>query len=204
MQRMTERSTKASQDRSYDRIRESAVDLFASKGYVATGIRDIARAAGTTSSTLYHHVSNKEELLVAIMRDAFETLVERATAAVQEHSTPEAKLSALVRQHVQFEISEQQLGKVVTVEFRFLGSQARDEVVPLRDAYERVWDDVISEGIRTRAFKVQDRSLARLGVLHMCAGPGRWHWPEMPSSPEELADKIAAMALNVMRAGRPQ
>ena len=59
---------------SYERIREAALDLFARQGYVATGIRDIAREAGITSSTLYHHVSNKEELLVALMREAFEML----------------------------------------------------------------------------------------------------------------------------------
>lgn len=167
---------------------------------MATGIRDIAREAGTTSSTLYHYVSNKEDLLVAIMRDGFEKQIERARAAIEVHSTPQAQLAALVRQHVLLEIRQQPLAKVITAEFRFLGPEAREVVVPLRDAYERVWDQVIDHGVRKRVFKVRDPQMARLGILQMCAGPGKANWAEWTSNPDEISDALARMALNVLQA----
>lgn len=188
---------------SQQRIKEAALDLFARQGYVATGIRDIAREAGVTSSTLYHYVSNKEELLVAIMREAFEMLAERARVALVGQSSPEARLSALVRQHVMTEILEQRLANVIAVEFRFLGEDARAEVVPLRDAYERIWDEVIAEGVSKRAFRVRDPQMARLGILHMCGGPAQWYRPDGASSPEQIADVFAAMALHAVGAEAP-
>ena len=35
-------------------IQQVAVSLFAEKGYAATGIRELGRAAGINSATLYH------------------------------------------------------------------------------------------------------------------------------------------------------
>jgi AcrR family transcriptional regulator len=192
-----------SNNHSYERIREAALDLFARQGYVATGIRDIAREAGITSSTLYHHVANKEELLVAIMREAFEMLATQAREALEGRTSPEEKLAALVRRHVMTEIVERRLANVIAVEFRFLGPDARDEVVPLRDAYERIWDEVIEAGIRKRAFRVRDPQMARLGILQMCGGPGQWYRADGPSSPEQIADAFAAMALAVVGAEAP-
>ena len=39
------------------------VEVFLDKGYDATSMEDIARATGRTKSSVYHHVSGKEELL---------------------------------------------------------------------------------------------------------------------------------------------
>jgi len=46
-----------------------AVDLFASKGYTETSIRDIAAAVGIKPGSLYNHFSSKEELFQYILKD---------------------------------------------------------------------------------------------------------------------------------------
>lgn len=38
--------------------------LFYEKGYKATGVEAIAKASGITKATLYHHFSNKNEIIV--------------------------------------------------------------------------------------------------------------------------------------------
>ena len=43
-------------------IRRAAVSLFAERGFAATGIRDVGRAAGLNSATLYHYDSNGDLL----------------------------------------------------------------------------------------------------------------------------------------------
>jgi AcrR family transcriptional regulator len=40
-----------------------AVEVFNVRGYDGTSMEDLARAAGITKSSIYHHVSGKEELL---------------------------------------------------------------------------------------------------------------------------------------------
>jgi len=52
---------------SRDRILESALDLFSQRGYAATGVYDIARAAGIEKTALYWHFGSKEGLLAAVL-----------------------------------------------------------------------------------------------------------------------------------------
>ncbi|BDZ66058.1 TetR/AcrR family transcriptional regulator [Agromyces mangrovi Wang et al. 2018] len=44
------------------RIRDRAIELFGSRGYAATSIRDIARAAEVSPALVIHHFGSKEEL----------------------------------------------------------------------------------------------------------------------------------------------
>jgi AcrR family transcriptional regulator len=59
---------------SFDRIVEIAADLFQQQGYDATSMQDIAAAGGINKSSLYHHISGKEELLSAICTRTLELL----------------------------------------------------------------------------------------------------------------------------------
>ncbi|WP_353809515.1 TetR family transcriptional regulator [Agromyces sp. SYSU T00194] len=47
------------------RIRDRAIELFGSRGYAATSIRDIARSAGVSPALVMHHFGSKEELRAA-------------------------------------------------------------------------------------------------------------------------------------------
>ena len=51
------------------RILNSALDLFCTRGYSETSIRDIATAAGITSGSIYGHFSSKDELLQYMLND---------------------------------------------------------------------------------------------------------------------------------------
>ena len=42
---------------------ERGTEHFYTEGFARTSIRDIGRAAGISSSTLYHYFKNKDELL---------------------------------------------------------------------------------------------------------------------------------------------
>jgi AcrR family transcriptional regulator len=50
-----------------DRILAVALELFASKGYAATSVRDITERLGMTKASLYYHFTSKEEILRALL-----------------------------------------------------------------------------------------------------------------------------------------
>src|SRR4029077_18685801 len=50
------------------RILKAAADLFCEKGFYAATTRELATRLNLQQATLYHHVSNKEELLHRICR----------------------------------------------------------------------------------------------------------------------------------------
>jgi len=56
------------------RLLEVALDLFVTRGYVATTIDDIASAAGTTRVTFYAHFESRKDLMRALMGELNEIL----------------------------------------------------------------------------------------------------------------------------------
>jgi len=62
---MSARSAAAAKTR--ERLLDAALTLFARRGYAATGIREILKAAGVTQPTLYHHFTDKAALLQSLI-----------------------------------------------------------------------------------------------------------------------------------------
>lgn len=58
------------------RVLDTAFGLFQSHGYNATGVQEIAAAAGVTGGALHHHFATKKDLALAVIR-------ERVAAAVE-------------------------------------------------------------------------------------------------------------------------
>jgi len=69
--------------RNRDRIVASARALFAHDG-VEASVEEITRHAGVGMGTLYRHFSTKEDLVDAVLEDAFAELIDAAEHAVAE------------------------------------------------------------------------------------------------------------------------
>ena len=82
---------------SRDRILDSALELFSQRGYAATGVSGIVRAAGIEKSALYWHFGSKEGLLAAVLdrmdAEFVEQIVERT---VRSDISPDEQLHRFV------------------------------------------------------------------------------------------------------------
>jgi AcrR family transcriptional regulator len=58
-----------------------ALQLFASRGYDATGVQEIVEAAGVTKPTLYHYFGSKRGLLDALLQEYSDQLHHRVSQA---------------------------------------------------------------------------------------------------------------------------
>jgi TetR/AcrR family transcriptional regulator len=77
------------------RLLASAVELFTSRGYATTTVREIVEAAGVTKPSLYYHFQSKGGLYLAIMQETyaeFDALVDRLCSA---EGTPWEKVRGL-------------------------------------------------------------------------------------------------------------
>lgn len=66
------------------RLLDVALQLFSSKGYAATSVRELVEAAGVTKPVLYYYFKNKEGLYLALMGDGlaeFHQVAEQARLA---------------------------------------------------------------------------------------------------------------------------
>lgn len=66
-------------------ILEAALQLFAEKGYSATKVDDIARAAGVTCGTPYLYFANKEDIFRALIREYLLPRLQLGDSLVQEY-----------------------------------------------------------------------------------------------------------------------
>ena len=79
------------------RILGCAVDLFATRGYDATSVREICEAARITKPTLYHFFRSKDGVFRAIVGQTLDDIHEQIRTALRAHDTVEAQLRDVVR-----------------------------------------------------------------------------------------------------------
>lgn len=185
-----------------ERIRRTAMSLFAARGYAATGIREMAEAAGVQTASLYHYMGTKEDLLRSLMLDGNRRLLGCAQLVVEEGALPEHRLSALVQVHVLGHAHQREEAVVLDTELKSLGEEARAEVVAVRDRYEGLWRSAIEQGAAEGVFTLQNPSATRLGLLAMCTGVAHWYSPRRRGDDDALALAFADTALGAVRARR--
>lgn len=83
-----------------------AVAEFNTRGYDATSMEDLSRAAGITKSSFYHHVSGKEELLKAALERALDGLFEILEERAAQDGQALARLRYIIRRQVEVLTSE--------------------------------------------------------------------------------------------------
>src|SRR4051794_31654282 len=82
-------------------LQETALGLFAARGYDAVGVQEIVVAADLTKPTLYHYFGNKAGLLAAIVAQYGGLLDERVTMAADYQGDLPLTLNRLVSAHFQ-------------------------------------------------------------------------------------------------------
>ncbi|TMR00536.1 TetR/AcrR family transcriptional regulator [Actinomadura soli] len=185
---------------SLERICQVAVRLFAERGYAATGIRDIGRAAGLNPATLYHYAGGKEELLVDIMRTGLEELLRVGREAVAHSADPAVQLARLVLAHVATEALNPLTSRVVDREVQSLTGGNRTKIMNLRDDYESLVERALERGARTGAFEITDVRIVRLALLEMCNGVAIWYRGDGRLSVAELQDRFVELACRMVGA----
>jgi AcrR family transcriptional regulator len=85
---------------------EVAVGEFLTRGYDATSMEDLSRAAGITKSSFYHHFSGKEALLRAALERALDGLFAILDEESARAGTPLQRLHHIVRGQVSVLVAE--------------------------------------------------------------------------------------------------
>lgn len=179
-------------------IEEAARTLFATQGFAGTSIRDLARAAGVSSASIYNYASSKEELLWRVSVSLMHRLLGGAEVALSASSCPAAQLDHFVRAHVRYHASNPRPTRIGPQELQFLEPRHRREVAALRDRYERDIRDVVRRGAELGFFDASLERYAIFSVLESGYGVGVWYKPGGELSVDQLCTVYAALALRTV------
>jgi AcrR family transcriptional regulator len=78
----------------------AARKLFASNGFAATSIDDIAAKAGVAKGAVYHHFASKEEIFTRVLEGVQEELAARQLAAPRRERDPAEGIAAGVLRYL--------------------------------------------------------------------------------------------------------
>ncbi|MBN8410753.1 TetR/AcrR family transcriptional regulator [Halomonas litopenaei] len=170
-----------------------AAQLFVQEGFDRTTVRMLAQEMGIKSGSLFHHFRDKQEILAAVIEEGTQNALTLARAALDDAgSDPLSRLHVMARAHLDTLLTDRNAHVVALYEWRRLDDAARDHLTHLRDAYERLWNDVIDEAIEA-GLVAGDRALVARFVLGALNWTVRWYDPDGPRSPEQLADELVNM-----------
>jgi AcrR family transcriptional regulator len=183
-------------------IRQAALARFVHHGFAATGIRDIAAAAGLTTASLYHYIGTKDDLLVDIMTEITGSLMERAGRALAAIDRPDERLAVLVQLHVWVHGARRMSAIVADTELRALSGKRREQVLAQRDRYEGLWRGILEDGVKAGVFMLEEPKVATFALLEMCTGVSHWYSDRGPVPLERICRLYADWALALTRASR--
>jgi AcrR family transcriptional regulator len=196
---------RATADGTLRRILETALVLFADRGYHGVSMRELAAATGLTASSLYAHVASKEDLLLRLIALGHEEHRDgmRQAALDAEGGTPAAQLAAATRAHVRFHATYPLLAIVANNELRSLGDDASAAVYAVRGDAEGLLRDIIDRGIRVGDFDADaDTWLATAAIGAMGIRVASWYRASTsPYDVETICDRYAEFALRIAGGG---
>lgn len=182
------------------RVRDAALQLFATKGFQATGIRDISKEAGISVASLYHYMASKDDLLVSIMEYGLTRINAAADKVIAEVDGPVPQLAALVQLHAWVHGVRQQSALVTDNEIRSLTGEHLESVRLLRDRYASIWRDVLRRGSSEGTMEVLDVKVASFALLEMCTGISHWYSAGGELTLNYIGEVFADSALGLVRA----
>lgn len=179
-----------------DKLLEVAVELFATRGFDATSIRDIAKAMGMSISSIYHYYGNKEGILIALIERSSGKLMRELRRIVDLDVTALEKFELLVRTHLSLGRELNHEAKIYLVDSAQLTAETQHAV---RRMQREVYDLYYAQLSRLQELGIVDRGhnlrLLTLNVLGLINWPLRWYHEQRSTSFEELVDSVAGFIM---------
>lgn len=105
------------------RLLEAAGRLFAEHGYAGTSIADLARVAGMSKSTVFHHFGSKEELYFRVIRDAVARFGRTLNEILESEGAFAERLKHMQRSHLQHVFANRNVALLILRELQSADSE---------------------------------------------------------------------------------
>jgi TetR/AcrR family transcriptional regulator, cholesterol catabolism regulator len=180
-----------------ERIHDAAAALFAEHGFHATRMQDVAEAVDMQKASLYYYFSSKEDLLVSLVESRVGAALDRLRTIVDDGTPIDVRVRSAIAGHL---IVFQERADVYTIfNSEKLHSISRDTAVKVDELgrdYERLWADLLSDGVAAGAFRRDlDVPVTVKAILGMCNMTLSWFRPGGRLTIGEVAGRFADLVL---------
>jgi AcrR family transcriptional regulator len=152
------------------RILDSAVRLFASRGFSSSSVDEICASAGVSKGAFYHHFESKQGLFLALL-DGWLKAIDNAVEAARDKTAPETFMQMTEAFPYIFETAGE--GLPMFLEFWLQASRDRKiwqaSIAPYR-RYHRYFASLIERGVAEGSFADVDPEIAARMIISMAMG----------------------------------
>jgi len=166
------------------------------QGFHGASMSDIADAVKLQKASLYHHVSSKQEILLALLNRALEMLFEQIDIIAKQPLPADEKLRQMVQVYLRLLADNSDLSAVLLFEHRSLELDQHKRHIPNRDRFEALWRDSLDEGVGDGLFDCSDTALATRALMGVLNWTITWYRPNGSLSIEQIADQYTTLLLN--------
>lgn len=199
-------SDQCKSDISRARILDAAAKTFRQKGYAATTVIEIAKAADMQAGSLYYHFRSKDELLEEVL-DLGMRRVHEAVEKSQERLPPDTPNGERIRAAVEAHLTTLlKHDDYTSANIRIFG-QVPEEVqrrhVRLRDAYAALWRRILNKAQKSGVLRNDvDLGLVRMLLMGALNWSVEWYKPGRTSI-QTVADYVCLMLFNGIGSEEP-
>ena len=170
------------------RILDAAADLFCEKGFYAATTRELATRLNIQQASLYHHISNKEELLHRICRQVTDCFLTDLRVAMNQENTPSGRISAFIEAHLQIMAQNPRQTLAMVTEFRALSRLHFAEIAESYKEYSHLLDSELNAARQSGILRTDiPTKYIRLALLNTLNWTPRWFHTSGPLSCKDLS-----------------
>lgn len=172
-------------------ILEVAETVFATRGYQATSMDDIAQRVGLSKPMLYEYFGSKDGLLLACLERAQRELLAATTSAVQEAEGPDRILHAGLLAFFRFSDEHQQTWALLRNEAATPG----DEISSGMEAIRRQQTEFTGEMLRVSLPDIDEQQLEAFAeaIIGACERLAIWRENRPEITPEKATEHLMAL-----------
>lgn len=159
-------------------IIDLAAELFAKRGYAATGIAEICAAVGLAKGALYYYIGSKENLLVEIQYRVMQPLLAVSRRIARLDADPLVRLRLLSEELLRNILRRLDHIRVYEHDHPHLSGQNRTRFLRQRDEFEGIITNLLSEAIDRGTFREMHPRLAMLQFLNLHNHTYQWVRPD--------------------------
>jgi AcrR family transcriptional regulator len=179
-----------------EQINEIAQNLFRTKGYAATSMRDLAKEIGIEPASIYSHVKSKEELLQKICFRIADEFFDALQNVLEEDLSAEERLSDAIDAHVGVILNNLDATTVFFHEWKHLSEPSLSEFKSLRNKYEKQFRSIIELGIESDEFDEVDAHVSIKLLFAMMNSIYEWYNPKGKLKQKDIVRNVVETYVN--------
>ena len=139
-----------------DQILTAAARLFGRQGFASTTLRAIALEADIKAGSIYYHFDGKDEIASCVLDAgiaAVDAAVRGRLAELPAGADAKSRIGAAVQGHLWGMLHHGDFTAAHIRIYRYVSDSARARHHSVRNAYTKLWDDLLTDAVRDGAIR---------------------------------------------------